>query len=428
MAFSGDLVLMSPPELLGFLGRHSQSGRLTIGRGDGPTMSLHLQEGVVHVPLFPAIDSGRSGRITRNAHEEILARGRALLPRLRGGEAQPARKTPRRRQDRGDILLKGLRRLPEQDRETRSSWVEGIVHRALLWMGTFRFSPGPLPAWLLDAVLNEEVWTRQAAQLALDGARFRDDSTRFCRADLQARLAQDSGGQPASFQGDLAGIGLAGVLESLQATRRSGTLEVGDDKLSIDLVFQQGKTFVMRREAGDGTASFAREFLDVEHGTARWNLQDEPTGCVHENELAEDMREAVREPLFALLVHDEAKFRFVDEELPDDFEEPEEGTARIELHTDRFLLEAIQRLTEWDTVRRLVGHRDVVRFLDRKLRASLIAEADADTRELLTLIDGQRSFGELLERASLGRLEAGRLVRAWIEDEVLVVGAPAEVG
>ncbi|MCA8923226.1 MAG: DUF4388 domain-containing protein [Planctomycetes bacterium] len=423
MAFAGDLELMPPQELLGFLGRHSQSGRLTLDRGDGTTLSLHLEEGTVHAPLFPAVDSGRSGRIARNDHDEILARGQRLLPRLSSREA-PGAEPRRRARLRGDLLVQELKRFPHQDRGARSELIHSTIQRAITWTGKFRFNPGPLPAWLLDALLNDETWSMSAAELSIEGARFRDDSTRFNREDLLLELEKDSSGQgERTLFGDLTGIGLAAVLESLQTARRSGTLEVGDEKLSVDLVFHEGRAFVMRREAGDSTASFAREFLDVDTDTARWNLSKEPSGKVHEDDLDPELRAAVRDPLFALLVHDEARFRFLADDLPDDFDEPEPGTARIELRTTRFLMEAIQRLTEWDAVRRRVGHRKVLRFTNSAVRRELIATADADTRELLTLIDGQRTFGALLAQASLGRLETGRLIQGWVEDGTLVVAA-----
>ncbi|MEZ6186561.1 MAG: DUF4388 domain-containing protein [Planctomycetota bacterium] len=415
------MTLVPPQELLDFLGRHSQSGRLTLDRGDGVSLSLHLEEGQVHCPLFPAVESGRSGRIARSDLDAIFARSSRVLSRSEAGEGGKQSAKARSR-GRGDLLVRELRGLGTQEAAHRRKVVHQVIQRAITWTGRFRFIPGPLPAWVRDAVINEEVWSQNASELAMEGARFRDDTARISREDLLLELDKEPEDVvQRTLQGDLTGIGLAAVLESLQSARHSGTLEVGDAKLSVDLVFFEGRAFVMRREAGDSTASFAAEFLEVGSDTARWNLRQEPTGRVHEDDLDPELRSAVRDPLFALLVHDEARFRFLAEELPDDFEEPGAGTARIELRTDRFLLEAIQRLTEWDAVRQRVGHRKVLRFASSEVRRQLIAEADADTRELLTLIDGRRSFGALLGSASLGRLATGRLVRGWVEDGTLEI-------
>ena len=75
----------------------------------------------------------------------------------------------------------------------------------------------------------------------------------------------------------------------------------------------------------------------------------------------------------------------------------------------RFLMEAIQRLGEWDGIRRTLGSGDpVLRFTDYEWKLSAVRGHERS--ELLLLIDGRRSLEELVRQSGLTHLEVGRVV------------------
>src|SRR5690606_20210798 len=104
--------------------------------------------------------------------------------------------------------------------------------------------------------------------------------------------------------------------------------------------------------------------------------------------------------------------------LPDEFFAPDENVTEIALETDRFLLDAIRALTEWDQIRRVVpSGRAVFRFAD--LEAKMAAIRDRGHAEVLTLVDGRQTFDDLVRISGERRLVVGRLVRDLVEDGAL---------
>jgi hypothetical protein len=148
---------------------------------------------------------------------------------------------------------------------------------------------------------------------------------------------------------------------------------------------------------------------------------------IDESQLSAEEIRAVKERFLELLFRDGAGFSFFQDRLPPEFERPSEHVTKIALQTDRFLLEAIQRLGEWDGIRQVLGGDGdpVLRFVDFQWKLSAVREHER--AELLTLIDGRRSLEDLVRQTGLTHLEVGRVVAPLVAAGALeIVPRPPE--
>ncbi|HBP18200.1 MAG TPA: hypothetical protein DEA08_10460, partial [Planctomycetes bacterium] len=271
---------------------------------------------------------------------------------------------------------------------------------------TFAFHPEPPPPALLEAIEQGQTLTIDPNGLLLEAARRLDESEQS--ASVTETWGSSVRIRRGFLAGSLSGVGLAAVLQTLQAERLSGTLSISGDEGEQQLYFKRGEAFLFRRD--DTDAESLREFLGESwEEKVVFARHSGATGCVHEDDLPEVEVEALKEAFFDTLFWHDAQFEFLLDALPEDFEEPE-GATRIALHSSRFLLQVVGRLQEWDELSREVGGEQAVyRFATPA--AKLEAVQTFGPPELLTLIDGRISLGELARRTGLEILEVARVVR-----------------
>jgi hypothetical protein len=234
------------------------------------------------------------------------------------------------------------------------------------------------------------------------------------------RLGAAAASNPA-LEGDLEGIGLAAVLQALRDNGRTGTLVVTAAKREEKLYFHRGAVFILRFT--DKEAEAFAEFFLGEEGTEQVEKlveQQARGGRVDEKSLDPAELREIKAAFLDILFWEGARFGFYQDELPDEFFSPGDDVSEIALETDRFLLDAIRALTEWDQIRRVVpSGRAVLRFVD--LERKMAAIRDAGAPQVLTLIDGRQSFDDVVRVSAERRLVVGRLVRDLVEQGALVV-------
>lgn len=212
------------------------------------------------------------------------------------------------------------------------------------------------------------------------------------------------------LRGDLRGVGLPALLQDLRTTQRTGSLAITAGGCTAQIHFHRGGAYLL--DTLDEGDAFVRYLV----GDAGAETLSELAGQqVHEDQLGADRQRALKGRFLDMLFWEDASFRFEAGELPLEFYVPCPRTTKIKLDTERFLLNAIGTMEEWDRIRRAVGGaRSVLRFRDPKQKLACVRRYG----DYLTLIDGQRSFDDLVRRASVDRLEAGRtlarLVRALV--------------
>lgn len=230
-------------------------------------------------------------------------------------------------------------------------------------------------------------------------------------------LARADAPQP-GIEGDLEGIGLAAVLQALRDNRRTGTLVVKAGAREEKLYFHRGDAFILRIEDKDA-AAFAEFFLGEEGAEHVEELaENNVRGRVDESALdAAEVRE-IKAAFLDVLFWEGANFAFFLDELPDAFFAPIEGVSEIALETDRFLLDAIRALTEWDQIRRVIPTgRTLFRFVDSSKKLATIK--DKGNAEILMLVDGRKTFDDLVRISGERRLIVGRLFKSLFDEGVL---------
>lgn len=229
------------------------------------------------------------------------------------------------------------------------------------------------------------------------------------------------GGNPA-LEGDLEGIGLAAVLQALRDHGRTGTLVVTAKKREEKLYFHRGEVFILRFEDPEAEA-FAEFFLGEEgqeQVEALVEKQGTGGGRVDERSLDPAEVREIKATFLDILFWEGARFGFFQDELPDEFFQPGENVSEIALETDRFLLDAIRALTEWDMIRRVVPTgRAVFKFPDLARKMDAIREAGHP--EVLTLLDGRQTFDDVVRISGERRLVVGRLMRELVEQGTVVM-------
>ena len=243
-----------------------------------------------------------------------------------------------------------------------------------------------------------------------------------------------AGGVGAGVEGDLEGVGLAAVLQTLRENRRTGTLTVTAARREERLCFLRGDVYFLRVEDPEA-AAFAEFFLGegADEQVSELLEHKRALGLVDEGQLDQAEVRELKAAFLDTLFWEGARFAFHQNVLPDEFFAPGEHVSRVALQTDRFLLDAIRALTEWDAIRRVVPTgRAVFRFPD--LARKMDAIRDLGAAEVLTLVDGRKSFDDVVRISGERRLAVGRLVKRLVEEgglehvgdaEALADGAPA---
>lgn len=427
MGFSGDVSVMSIQEVLEFVVTNALSGSLAV-RGPSNSMNLFFHEGGIVVPTIPP--KRKSGRIDRSALTALLDRGAKLSKssgRLRTTNGSDAKKKKKKKSNNkraisADVIEKILGASDDVDPRELAKRVEEALLEALRWgKARFDFAPGEMPHHARKQLKSGLALTFDVNSVLMEDARRIDDTERMSSSGISDRIViPGQARNQRDLHGDLKGIGLAAVLQSLSTQRRSGTLTVYTSDREESLYFGHGEAFVLLREE-EGGSDFARDFLgddlvDQEHQT------NTRVGLVSIDDLSEDEQRAVKDTFLDALFWDEAQFVFLKNDLPADFDEPGEKVGKIALKTRGFLMEAIQRLTEWDEVRRAVGGRSaVLDFMNFEEKMSQSKLVDPRSLSIMTLIDGNLTFDQIVNLSGLEYLEVGRVVKKLVDDGHLKV-------
>lgn len=454
MAFAGDISTMGLDQVIGFLARNGLEGVLTIAT-TAATFDLYFQEGRILFPyssrrattgrLDPTAlevmrrrarelkvgeparkprDVGAEGRIKRSALAGLFGRAAEVKER-RGQESK--RKSGVVRRDELEALLA---RADSVGAESQRERITEEIHELFQWdRARFEFRPGPVPSELLAAFARDERGIQlDANALLMEVARRADERERLRpirpRRRDETRSASDTRvvrrPQPEGtgvLEGDLDGVGLAAVLQTLRQNRHTGTLSVVAKGRTERLYFSGGEAFVLRRSTeADG---FVQDLLGRSGTLALSNLAQAGSfsgRAVDEAELSEAEQRELKDTFLEVLFWEDAEFSFRRDELPGEFFITPADVTKVALHTARFLVEAISIMTDWDEIRDVLGGgASVFRFRDPARKLECVRELG----QFLTLLDGRLSFDDLVRISREPRLEVGRVVAALVEDRTL---------
>jgi hypothetical protein len=240
--------------------------------------------------------------------------------------------------------------------------------------------------------------------------------------ELLERLRQDEAALPGAFpalEGDLDGVGLGAVLQALQQHRRTGTLSVTAGRREEKLFFSRGEAFILRVEDSEAD-DFVNFFLgdDGAEQVSELGSGLASSGLVNEDELSEAEINEIKGSFLDVLLWEGSTFTFFQNELPDEFFNPDQGVSKVALKTGRFLLEAMQTVTEYEQLCELIGtSRTILAFVesDGKLKAI----SSRGHPQVLTLVDGRLSFDDIVRISGAQRLDVARIMAGLIEEGAL---------
>lgn len=244
-------------------------------------------------------------------------------------------------------------------------------------------------------------------------------------AELRTRDAAPSPDARPSIEGDMNGLSLAAVLQGLRGRKRTGTLSLTNGKRETRLFFHRGSVYLLRIE--DASAEeFVNFFLEGEEEQLEFVKPsvDPRSGQVSERDLdANDVRK-LKDEVLDVLFWDEARFSFSKNDLPNEFFEPGKTATKVALDTDLFLMEAIGRIQEWDSVRQAIPS-SACRLAFASSEAKFAAIRELGMPEVLTLIDGRKTFEDVVRISGQPRLEIGKALRELVQGEKIRVLEPA---
>lgn len=238
--------------------------------------------------------------------------------------------------------------------------------------------------------------------------------------ELKARDAAPSPDTRPSIEGDMEGIGLAAVLQGLRGGKRTGTLAITDGKRESKIYFHRGCVFLLKLEDKEAQ-EFVDFFLESDDGG---EVAPSLAGSVDEKSLDQTEARKLKEEALDVLFWEKARFTFRKNELPEDFHAPPQGAMKVALDTDKFLIEAIRRIEEWDHIKRAIPSGATILAFG-KPEAKLAAIRAGDNTEVLTILDGRHSFDDVVRISGTPRLEVGRFLRGLVEKGDVVVLEPA---
>lgn len=240
---------------------------------------------------------------------------------------------------------------------------------------------------------------------------------------LRTRDAAPSPDSRPSIAGDMNGLSLAAVLQGLRGRKRTGTLSLTNGKRETRLFFHRGSVFLLKVE--DASAEeFVNFFLEGGEEQLEFvNPSVAASGQVAESELDAAESRRLKAEILDVLFWDEAKFSFSKNDLPNEFFEPGKNATKVALDTDLFLMEAIGRISEWDAVRQAIpsgAHR--LAFTSAEAKFTAIRELGMP--EVLTLVDGRKTFEDVVRISGQQRLEVGNALRRLVEAGTINVLEP----
>ncbi len=221
-----------------------------------------------------------------------------------------------------------------------------------------------------------------------------------------------------TLTGNLEDFNIAEVLQSLNSHKHSGTLRISDGERLKHIYFSQGEVFLLnidRREEGDA-------FLDIILGKETVQQTEEifggdlvERGFITEGELSTQLLDQIKEELYETFLWGSAKFQFTRDKLPPEFFSNSKEVTRLALNTDAFLLEAVRRINEWDELKTLFPNQDVI-YVFRDFEAKMEGVKHWGNPEVLYLIDGKHSLGEIQRISGRSKLEIYGLFRDLASD------------
>jgi len=223
-----------------------------------------------------------------------------------------------------------------------------------------------------------------------------------------------------AIKGSFKEISLPDVLQLLSVGRKTGCLKVTDGKNFGSIYFNDGKicySNLLNRPDRLGDRLLSRGFItNSQLEEALKFQQTDPDGrrlgdiLIHlglltKQDLESDVSRQISDAIFYLLRWTEGDFFFE----PDT--SPAEETITVSLDVLNLLLEEARRIDEWKNLEaKLPGGQIVLEKLVIESSQQVEMELNEEERQVMQLIDGRRTMGEVMEASSLGEFLTSKII------------------
>ncbi|MBI4727367.1 tetratricopeptide repeat protein [candidate division TA06 bacterium] len=223
-----------------------------------------------------------------------------------------------------------------------------------------------------------------------------------------------------AIKGSFKEISLPDVLQLLSVGHKTGCLKVTDGKSFGSIFFKDGKicySSLLNRPDRLGDRLLSRGFItNSQLGEALKHQQTDPDGrrlgdiLIHlglltKQDLESDVSRQIADAIFYLLRWDEGDFFFEPDTLPT------EEAITVSLDVLNLLLEEARRIDEWKNLEaKLPGVQIVLERLILEGSQQVEMELNEEERQVIQLIDGRRTMGEVMVASSLGEFLTSKII------------------
>ncbi len=234
------------------------------------------------------------------------------------------------------------------------------------------------------------------------------------------------------FQGNLGTMHLSDLLQNLMMNHQTGILSIRDAEAGdILLFFYEGNLSLFNSQQlrqldwQNVLISKGKITLDGIHQGELQNDKGEVfvkkainKGLVTEDVFTEILKNFTEEEIFELFRIESADFEFKEAENSGEDFIYKEMFGKIQFNINHMMMEAARRIDEWERIGEKSISRNAVFLLDED--ADLNTEGyTPEEQQVLRLADGRATFGEIILKSGLGKMQVGKLFSSTAEKNMM---------
>lgn len=232
-----------------------------------------------------------------------------------------------------------------------------------------------------------------------------------------------------SLQGDLSTLDLVGLFQNLEGGRKNGVLSIVDGRQATHLCFREGQLTALAYPDRPGVAEFLVAAGIADPAAIERARKSKRGGslCEHlvraqlvtREDLTHWIEARITDEACELLMTRSGTFEFHEGEVHEELFDADERELEIALAATPLLLEAARRADHWKLVRERIPSDSVHYELARQPKEAATPEAAELAAQVIALLDGTRSVGEIAAHFPHRRFELYELFSAWVATRTL---------
>jgi hypothetical protein len=233
-----------------------------------------------------------------------------------------------------------------------------------------------------------------------------------------------------SLKGNLNSVDLANIFQMLSMNQREGTLYIFDGQGRRAIYFgREGVSMLARGKARQdslGRILIRHDLITREQLEEALAKQSEGSGrmlgqvlvernVISRQQVEEALRIQIEEEIYNLFICQDAQFEFVEGEPDEEFRNAE-GVNRITFNVNSLIMEAAQRIDEWEWIQKVVPSLDeIYRFTGENVSLDDPLFETPLAGKVLAAVDGSQSVDEIIVSSCVNQFEVCKILALLIE-------------